>query len=213
MTTNPIENDRKTAFIIGNGKSREFFSIDDLAALRKYGTIFGCNALYRDFYPDYLVAIDDAMISEIRGSAFPQERFIEPPFYERFEPVELHEGKGGVPRSNAGMNAMLEAIRRGHDQLILIGFDFIVASEDFGTSNIYDGSKNYGPSTRASFADNANRMRFLNWFIDKNSHVKFIFTIPQIAGNISIWEFATDQEVFGVEIQQLMELLENASKS
>ena len=44
-----------TAFIIGNGKSRENF---DLEQLRPHGHIYGCNALYRNFAPDYLIAID-----------------------------------------------------------------------------------------------------------------------------------------------------------
>ena len=34
------------AFIIGNGKSRIGF---DLLLLKHNGTVFGCNALYRDF--------------------------------------------------------------------------------------------------------------------------------------------------------------------
>ena len=204
MNQNPIERDRNTAFIIGNGKSRDGF---DLEKLRPYGKIYGCNALYRDFEPDFLVAIDDGMIDEIKQSDFPKEKFIEPPLVERFEPAKLHGRTHGLPRSNAGMNAMMEAIRRDHDQLILIGFDFIVASEEIGTSNIYTDTVNYGPETKATFADNANRMWFLNWFIDNNSDVKFIFTIPMIEGSVSIWEFATENDVYGVELEQLMNLL------
>ena len=45
------------AFIIGNGVSRKPI---DLHQLKGEGTIFGCNALYRDFPDyDYLVSIDD----------------------------------------------------------------------------------------------------------------------------------------------------------
>ena len=107
---NFLDKDKPTAFIIGNGKSRKGF---DLNILRPYGKIYGCNALYREFDPDYLIAIDEGMIDEIRSQlSFPLERFIEPDFYEKFEPVALHP-KGNVPRSNAGMNAMLEAIRHG----------------------------------------------------------------------------------------------------
>ena len=54
------------AFIIGNGTSREHF---DLQKLRK-GTVFGCNALYRVYEPDYLVAIDDGIIDEINENPF-----------------------------------------------------------------------------------------------------------------------------------------------
>ena len=56
----------KTAYIIGNGGSREGF---DLMLLKGRGVEFGCNALYRDFVstnryalPDYLVADNKFMI-------------------------------------------------------------------------------------------------------------------------------------------------------
>ena len=93
-------------FCIGNGESRKHL---DLETLRPHGKIYGCNALYRDFkpdyiLPDYLVAIDPLLIEEIKDSDFPQDRFIEPPFAEQFEPAECNPGR---PRSNAGMNAML----------------------------------------------------------------------------------------------------------
>lgn len=52
-------------FIIGNGESRKGF---DLEKLRGLGPIYGCNALYRDFMPDTLIAVDKRMISEIRDS-------------------------------------------------------------------------------------------------------------------------------------------------
>jgi hypothetical protein len=57
-------------FLIGNGKSRQHF---DLERLRPYGTIFGCNALYRDFTPDVLMAIDAKMLKEIRESEYSGE--------------------------------------------------------------------------------------------------------------------------------------------
>ena len=46
----------KIAFVIGNGQSRSHFNLN---TLRGKGTIYGCNALYRDFMPDVLVATDD----------------------------------------------------------------------------------------------------------------------------------------------------------
>jgi hypothetical protein len=59
-----IDLTKKTAFIIGNGASRAKF---DLTTLSPHGTTYGCNALYRDFYPDWLVSIDDGMIAEIKN--------------------------------------------------------------------------------------------------------------------------------------------------
>jgi len=54
-------------FCIGNGESRKNF---DLNLLRPYGKIYGCNALYRDFKPDVLVAVDGGVIHEIYDSGY-----------------------------------------------------------------------------------------------------------------------------------------------
>ncbi len=57
-------------FIIGNGESREGF---DLETLRPHGTIYGCNALYRDFMPDVLTAVDHGIMHEIYHAGVAQK--------------------------------------------------------------------------------------------------------------------------------------------
>ena len=59
----------KRVFCIGNGESRIGF---DLAQLKSYGKIYGCNALYRDFPEliDVLTAVDDGIIHEIYREGF-----------------------------------------------------------------------------------------------------------------------------------------------
>ena len=165
-----------TAFIIGNGTSRKGF---DLTRLKPYGTIFGCNALYRDFpdysIPDYLVAIDEGIMTEIEHCDFPSKRVIFPPVDERWEPAECNIGR---PRSNAGVNAMREAIKMGYNQLICLGFDFMIANEKQSVSNIYHGTDNYGMETRASAADNPGRIRYVQWLVNKYPDVDFIFIFP-----------------------------------
>ena len=54
-----------TAFIIGNGESRNIFPIKDL---KGHGVIYGCNAIYRD-YPDLcdnIVAVNPSMYKELK---------------------------------------------------------------------------------------------------------------------------------------------------
>jgi hypothetical protein len=60
ITTAPTKS--KIAFVIGNGTSREPIS---LHSLKPFGKIYGCNALYRDFMPDCLVAVDTKMVLEL----------------------------------------------------------------------------------------------------------------------------------------------------
>jgi len=167
-----------TAFIVGNGTSRKGF---ELTRLKQYGTVFGCNALYRDYpdrsFPDFLVSIDDGIITEIEGSDFPSKRFLVPPIDERWEPSECNIGR---PRSNAGMNAMREAIKMEYNQIICLGFDFLIQDGSQLLSNVYDGTDNYGENTRASAGDNPGRVNYLQWLVRKNPDVDFIFIFPSI---------------------------------
>lgn len=179
----------KPAFIIGNGRSRDTF---DLKPLKQIGITFGCNALYRTFWPHFLVAIDDKIIAEIKGSAFPQERFIVPPAEEQFEPAECNRDE---PRSNAGMNAMLEAIKRGHKMLYCLGFDFLLTHPDYVLSNVFEGTNAYEPDTRANIHDTIGRIRYLTYTARKNPDVAFWFIYP---------ERALEQPVRTIEANNIM---------
>ena len=46
---------RGNAYCIGNGPSRKGF---DLNKLKATGQTYGCNALYRDFLPDFIFSVD-----------------------------------------------------------------------------------------------------------------------------------------------------------
>jgi len=54
-------------FVIGNGESRRGI---DLSLLKDRGKTYGCNALYRDFCPDYLISMDTDMVAEIISSGY-----------------------------------------------------------------------------------------------------------------------------------------------
>jgi len=54
-------------FVLGNGESRLQL---DLKALGRCGGVYGCNALYRDYTPDALIAVDGGMIHEIASSGY-----------------------------------------------------------------------------------------------------------------------------------------------
>jgi len=194
---------KEPAFIIGNGTSRLEF---DITLLKNAGTMFGCNALYRDYYPkhdlpDYLVAIDPGIITEIECSTFPASRFIVPPTNEQWEPAAANPNR---PRSNAGTNAALEAMKMGHKQLIFIGFDFLQQDIQQSVSNMYDGTDNYGMDTRASPDDNLGRISYMQWIGKQNPDVSFIFaypnnqfTFPVLGDNIFVCTF--DQIVSNME--------------
>ena len=56
-----------TYFCFGNGNSRKDLDLDKY---KQHGTVIGCNAIYRDFNPDILVALDTAIAHEIYRSGY-----------------------------------------------------------------------------------------------------------------------------------------------
>lgn len=69
-----------SGFIICNGESRSGFNLE---LLRRYGLIFGCNALYRDFRPDVLFAGETHIIDEITAADYDGPRSFRLPEHKR----------------------------------------------------------------------------------------------------------------------------------
>lgn len=166
--------------IVGNGSSRSNLSLEDIR--KEFGPIFGCNALYREWWPDFLVSIDPGIINEILTSKFPKDRIIIPEYDQQFEPAEFNPAR---PRENSGMVAMKEAIKRGYKTLYCFGFDFLLDNDEAKQSNVFEGSKHYGLETKASLHDIGNRVKYFQWFALKNSDVEFVFLYPKEYDNYS----------------------------
>jgi len=197
-----MTNVKKIAHIIGNGTSRIGINLIDL---KNKGIVFGCNALYRDFIdsdfilPDYLVAIDKAITEEIKTSTFPLERFIDPPEDEKWEPVEVHWGNSMSedwdavrPRSNAGTNAILEAIKRDFTQLYIFGFDFLIINKNMALDNIYNNTSCYKDETKVTLRDTRNRMKYIGWIIENNPNINFTFCYPRDILNNGVYKPVAD---------------------
>jgi len=161
---------KKVAIVLGNGPSRKDIDLD---TLKGKGTIFGCNALYREWDGyDYLVAIDQRMEDEIKNNydKIDIDSVIFPPEKERWE-----ETTGR--RNNAGMVAMREAISRNYNLIYCLGFDFII-SGNRSLDNIYKGTQNYEEHTQSNADDIYNRINYLEWFASQHPDILFVFVIP-----------------------------------
>ena len=177
MSSNP-------AFIIGNGESRRSFDLNDIKSV---APIFGCNAIYRDFSPDWLVAVDEGVIDEISSSNFPIEYTLFPRSKaEEYEPADMHPGRNRYPRNNSGMYAMQRAIEKDYNVLLCLGFDFLITDSYLSCTNLFAGTKNYGAETHANFEDNAGRIRYLEWFARKNKDIVFIFVLEDLFPKVPI---------------------------
>ena len=145
-----------TAFVIGNGESRNIFPIDKL---KGHGTVYGCNAIYRD-HPDlcdHIVSVNADMHEELAqwhdGRAtptihglqdIPQWDFIceGDGIHDRPEGLKLyrlwHGGnakKKSIKRIDfansrgSGCSAVLMAADAGHKTVIILAFDIMGAQQ------------------------------------------------------------------------------------
>ena len=147
-----------TAFIIGNGESRNIFPIE---TLKGKGTIYGCNAIYRD-HPmlcDHIVAVNPPMYEELAqwhsdGKESPQIHGIdniskwnyicegdhEHHIPEGLKIYRIWRGgdikKGGKIKTNdfsqargSGCSAVLMAAESGIKNIVIMAFDIMGAQQ------------------------------------------------------------------------------------
>lgn len=126
------------AFMLGNGKSRLEYNI---TSLKNYGTVYGCNALYRDYIPDHLVAVDPPMLKEIVDQGIPEKTNVwsnPRKANEKYKNVNFFRpGKGW----SSGPTALWMACERKHTKIYILGFDY--ASIDKKLNNVYGSTDNY----------------------------------------------------------------------
>jgi hypothetical protein len=106
------------AFVLGNGVSRQAV---DLTVLKTLGTIYGCNAIYREFVPDVLISTDTPISERIQQEGYSQ--------------THVHYTRKPLPDSGArriaqkyfgyssGPVAVSQAAIDGATAIYLIGFD------------------------------------------------------------------------------------------
>lgn len=128
-----------TAFVLGNGVSRNGLPLHDL---QQHGPVYGCNALYRDFAPDVLVATDRPIAQCIEASGYARTHR----FYTR-RPGDL-SGSLVIPKPyfgySSGPAAVALASLDQHDKIYLVGFD-MGPNQDKKFNNLYAGTEYYKP--------------------------------------------------------------------
>ena len=130
-----------TAFVLGNGLSRQEV---DLQRLRCLGKIYGCNAIYREFEPDVLVATDTPISEHIQRIEYARSHC----FYTR-RPID-GLGAQRIPEDyfpySSGPAAVGIAADHGYDTIVLIGFDLGPGAND-SYNNVYADTEFYRRST------------------------------------------------------------------
>jgi len=129
-----------TAFVLGNGQSRLRFNINNL---KSYGTTFGCNAIYRDFMPDYLIAVDPEMLDEIIRHRVHHQTNVLANYSAHTKISTIETNMPGI--MDSGNLATLHACQLGHKVIYMIGFDYV--SNTKYSNNVYAGTPNYKSKT------------------------------------------------------------------
>jgi len=133
--TNP---QNEIAFVLGNGKSRLRLNATSLLDL---GTVYACNAVYREFDPDFLIAVDVKMVNEIISSGYHRNHSV------WSNPNKGINSKSGINYFNphkgwsSGPTALDFACSRGHKDIYIFGFDYAGIGGKF--NNVYADTFNY----------------------------------------------------------------------
>lgn len=148
------------AFVLGNGKSRLNLNLTNL---KTHGIIYGCNALYREFDPDYLISVDVKMINEIIAAG-----------YHRDHQVWTNPNKGVTTKVginffsphkgwSSGPTALHFAGTHGYKEVYIFGFDY--QGIEGKVNNVYADTFNYKKSNDAA-------TYFGNWLSQTEKTVK-----------------------------------------
>lgn len=149
MVPNAISNTQLSnrAVIIGNGITRSEFDLCHFktpSGLLGANTLqsYGCNALYRDFTPDFLIATgSNGIVEEIASSGYTDNNIV------YTNPIHLLEFPNKFylipydPYADAGTTAAYIAAFDGHKRIYLVGFDGHDTSST--NSNIYANTNGY----------------------------------------------------------------------
>jgi hypothetical protein len=130
-----------TAFILGNGKSRLAIESKKLLDL---GTVFACNAVYREFDPNYLIAVDVKMINEIVDSGYHKSHEVWTNPNRAIKTIEglnfFNPHKGW----SSGPTSLWLAASKGFLKIYILGFDY--EGINGKVNNVYADTKNYRSS-------------------------------------------------------------------
>lgn len=160
------------AFVFGNGTSRLAIKMESFMSL---GTVYGCNAQYREYSPHYLICVDVKMVNEVIASGYHKENEV------WTNPNKGISTKNGInlfsPHKgwSSGPTALHFASTNGHKEIYFFGFDYQGLNGKL--NNVYADTFNYKKSSdSATF--------FGNWLsqtektIKEFNNIKFYRVIP-----------------------------------
>ena len=168
-----IPNNKNISFVLGNGTSRKSI---DLNNLKPNGKIYACNAVYRTFTPDYLVAVDVKMVLEINKAGYQHKNAVwtnPNKSYQRIQNLNYFNPSKGW---SSGPTALWLAAQHGYETIYILGFDYRGLNDGKTLNNMYADTSNYKKSTdSATFF--GNWMRQTKAVIKEHNEIQFVRVI------------------------------------
>ena len=138
------------------------------------GSVYGCNAQYREFSPHHLICVDVKMVNEVIAAG-----------YHKTHSVWTNPNKGVSTKQHinffnphkgwsSGPTALWFAASQGHKEIYILGFDFQGINGKF--NNVYSDTFNYKKSTDAA-TYHGNWLSQTEKVIKEFKHTKFFRVI------------------------------------
>ena len=131
------------AFVLGNGVSRQAVTLE---TLRELGTVYGCNAIYREFVPHVLISTDAPISAAIQNSGYSQQHV----HYTRRPNSD--SGSRRICQQyfgySSGPIAVAQAALDRHHVIYLLGFD-MGPTRTGRFNNVYADTEFYKKSSAA----------------------------------------------------------------
>lgn len=137
------------SFVLGNGRSRLAITPEKLKVT---GKIYACNAIYRDFIPDYLIAVDAKMIVELTDQGIQNKTEVWTNPNKKYHTLKgLHyfnPSKGWSSGPTALWLASVNIMNTFEDQkeIYILGFDYVGLNGNKTFNNVYADTENYKKS-------------------------------------------------------------------
>ena len=145
------------ACVIANGPSRLQF---DLHCINASMYTYGCNALYRDFMPNYLIAMDWPIVVDILENNVHNRTNFYTQDNANFNhvSVDVKENinwlKNMARRLDSGNSALEVALDHDYESIYMIGFDYNTNDK---LPNVYHGTSNYARNSTVPAAESMAR--------------------------------------------------------
>lgn len=202
VNNNPIVRNRGIAFVLGNGTSRKSVNLDEI---QKIGKIYGCNALYRSFAPDYLIAVDVKMILEINKSGYQKKNEVWTNPNRAFDSMKNFNYFQPSKGWSSGPTALWLASQHNYDVIYILGFDYRGLNNGTKFNNIYADTPNYKKSQDgATFF--GNWLRQTKSVVQTNQNIRYVRVI--VNGNYCPEELNTFNNFSTMEIQDFKKMFE-----